>query len=57
MQQKFPELKKMYWQRGFTAEGFFSPTSGNVTDEIIKEYINGDNDAHQPEGAGDVRLE
>ena len=35
----FPELKKRYWGRHFWARGYFCVTSGNVTDEMIKEYL------------------
>ena len=40
IQQEFPELKKRYWGQHFWARGFFSSTSGNITDEMINEYIN-----------------
>ena len=36
---KFPQLKKVYWGRYFWARGYFVRSSGNVTDEIIKHYI------------------
>lgn len=39
IQQEFPELKKRYWGNHFWAVGYFVRTSGNVTDEMIKEYI------------------
>jgi len=39
VQREFPELKKRYWGRHFWARGYFSTTSGNVTDEIILQYI------------------
>ena len=39
IQQEFPELKKRYWGRHFWAIGYFVRTSGNVTDEMIKHYI------------------
>ena len=32
-------LKKMFWGRHLWARGYFACTTGNVTDEIIKEYI------------------
>lgn len=38
-QQEFPELKKRYWGRHFWARGYFCTTSGNVTDEVILQYI------------------
>lgn len=39
IQQEFPELKKRYWGNHFWAVGYFVRTTGNVTDEMIKEYI------------------
>lgn len=39
IQQEFPELKKRYWGQHFWAIGYFVRTTGNVTDEMIKEYI------------------
>lgn len=39
IQMEFPELRKRYWGRRFWARGYFSTTSGNVTDDIIKHYL------------------
>lgn len=39
VQQEFPELKKRYWGQHFWAIGYFVRTSGNVTDDMIKDYI------------------
>jgi len=39
IQQEFPELRKRYWGRHFWAVGYFVRTTGNVTDAIIKEYL------------------
>jgi putative transposase len=39
IQQEFPELKKRYWGQHIWARGFFCASSGSVTDEIIKEYL------------------
>jgi len=36
---KFPELRKRYRGRRFWARGYFSTTSGNVTDDIIMQYL------------------
>jgi hypothetical protein len=44
VQQEFPELKTIYWGRRFWGRGYFSATSGHITDEVINEYIN----KHQP---------
>ena len=35
VQMEFPDLRKRYWGRRFLARGYFSTTSGNVTDDII----------------------
>lgn len=57
LQEEFPELRKTYWGRHFWARGYFSATSGNVTDDIINEYINRHSEAHEPQDASRIRLE
>jgi putative transposase len=47
IQQEFPHIKKQYWGRHFWGRGFFSTTSGNITDDMINNYINNHTDAHQ----------
>ena len=37
--QEFRHLKKLCWGRHLWARGFFVASSGNVTDEVIMEYI------------------
>ena len=39
VQMEFPELRKRYWGRRFLARGYFSTTSGNVSDDIILQYL------------------
>ncbi len=39
IQMEFPELRKHYWGRRFWARAYFSTTSGNVTDDIILQYL------------------
>ena len=39
IQQEFPELRKRYWGRHFWGIGYGAFSSGNVTDEMIEEYI------------------
>ena len=36
---EFPHLRKQFWGRHLWARGYFCCSSGNVTDEIIKQYI------------------
>ena len=39
IQQEYKELKKRYWGCRLWARGFFCTTSGNVTNEVILNYI------------------
>ena len=39
VQLEFPDLRKRYWGQLFWARGYFSTTSGNVTDDIILQYL------------------
>ena len=39
VQREFPNLRKRYWGRHFWARGYFCTTSGNVTDDIMLQYI------------------
>ena len=36
---EFPHMKKQFWGRHLWARGYFCCSSGNVTDEIVEEYI------------------
>ena len=37
--QEFPRLRKQFWGRHFWAQGYLAVSSGTITDEMIKEYI------------------
>ena len=37
--EEFPALKKRYWGRHFWARGYFCATAGQVTEEMIKAYL------------------
>ena len=39
IQQEFPAIRKRYWGQHIWAQGYFCATSGTVTDEMIKLYI------------------
>jgi len=41
LQQEFPHLRKRYWGQHIWARGYFCATVGQVTDEMIKQYIEG----------------
>lgn len=37
--EEFPHLKKRYWGRHFWARGYFCVTAGELTKEMIAEYL------------------
>jgi putative transposase len=39
LQMEYPELKKRYWGRHFWARGYFCATIGQMTGEMIKQYL------------------
>jgi len=39
IQQEFPEIRKRYWGKHLWAVGYFVRTTGNVTDEMVKAYV------------------
>ena len=48
MQREFPELKKRYWGRRFWGRGYFSTTSGAITDDVVLQYL--ENQIEKPTG-------
>ena len=49
LQQEFSHLKNRYWGQHLWARGYFCGTTGEITTEQIKEYIEG----HNEEDAGE----
>jgi len=39
IQKEFPELSKTYWGKHFWAIGYGAWSTGNITDEIVEEYL------------------
>jgi putative transposase len=37
--EEFPMLKKRYWGRHFWARGYFCTTVGQMTEEMVQEYL------------------
>jgi len=37
--QEFPRLRKQFWGRHFWARGYLAVSSGTITDEMVREYI------------------
>jgi putative transposase len=44
IQQEFEHIRKRYWGQRFWARGYFSTTSGNITNDVIMAYL----DRHTP---------
>jgi len=59
MLNEFAHLRKTFWGRHIWARGYFCCSSGNVTDEVIEEYIanqiNEDDEDFRVEGDEDPR--
>ena len=52
LQQEYPTLRKRYWGRHLWARGYFCASSGTVTDEMVKAYI----ERQEPPPADDFRV-
>ena len=39
LQQEFPELSKKYWGQHFWAIGYGAWSTGNVSEEMVEEYL------------------
>ena len=39
LQKEFPHLKKRYWGRHLWATGYGAWSTGNITDEMVQEYL------------------
>ena len=39
LQQEYPELKRRYWGRHFWAIGYGAWSTGNITEEMVQEYL------------------
>jgi len=37
--QEFPHLRKKFWGKHFWGRGYLAVSSGTITDEMIREYI------------------
>ncbi len=52
LMMEFKHIQKTYWGRHLWSRGYFVATSGNVTDEVIMEYIR-TQDGSEPRDGGD----
>ena len=47
LMMEFRPIQKQFWGRHVWARGYFAASSGNVTDEVVQEYIRLQ-DSHEP---------
>lgn len=48
--QENPKLNKSFWGKHFWSRGYFAATSGSITDEMIMEYIQNQDDDQDKRG-------
>ncbi|MEM7211418.1 MAG: IS200/IS605 family transposase [Pseudomonadota bacterium] len=51
IQQEFPLIRKRYWGQRFWGRGYFSTTSGAITQDIVLQYL----EQHIPDPTGTSR--
>jgi putative transposase len=39
LQEEFPQLRRQYWGRHFWAIGYGAWSTGNITEEVVKKYL------------------
>jgi REP-associated tyrosine transposase len=54
--EEFSELKRQFWGKHIWARGYFVASSGNVTDEIIMQYIESQGQDFPPPGEGNFNI-
>ena len=57
MLQEYDELRREFWGRHLWARGYFAASTGNVTDEIIAEYIEKQSRISPDDGDQDFHVE
>ena len=55
IQQEFPELRNRYWGKHLWGVGYFVRTTGNITDEMIKSYV--EKEESRGDKFGDFKVE
>ncbi len=49
LQLEFGDIRKKYWGQHVWARGYFVATAGNVTDEMMRDYIRRQGDIKEPD--------
>lgn len=53
---EFSEINRQFWGKHIWARGYFAASSGNVTDEIVKQYIESQGQHFPPPGDGNFNI-
>ena len=56
LMMEFRHIQKQYWGRHLWARGYFVASSGNVTDEVIMEYIRLQEDTEPGDGGDNFQV-
>ena len=56
LMMEFKHIQKQFWGRHLWARGYFVATSGNVTDEVIQEYIRLQDSKEPGDGGSNFRV-
>jgi putative transposase len=56
LMMEFQHIQNAFWGRHLWARGYFAATSGNVTDEVIMEYIRLQESGEPPDGGTNFRV-
>ena len=54
--QSDKKLQKEYWGRHLWVRGYFSVSTGNVTDDIIAEYIKNQDEVERPKKSDNFQV-
>jgi len=57
LMDEYAELKRQYWGRHMWARGYFAVTTGNVTDEMVKQYIESHRDPPPDNGKDNFQVD
>ena len=57
LMMEFQHIQKAFWGRHLWARGYFVATSGNVTDDVVKEYIRLQREGTPGDGGEDFTLD
>ena len=57
LMMEFHHIQRAYWGRHIWGRGYFVASSGNVTDEVIQEYIRLQQEVEPQDGGENFRVE